>query len=104
MRWRVVLAPEAEDDLDKLYDYIAGRSGAARADGYVERITRACSNLSDFPERGIRRDDLRPGLRVIGFERRATIAFHVETDTVVIDRILYGGRDLGPAFAGAADE
>ncbi len=45
-------------------------------------------------ERGTRRDDIRPGLRVVGFERRITIAFHVETNTVTIDRVLYGGRDI----------
>jgi hypothetical protein len=26
-------------------------------------------------ERGMRRNDIRPGLRVVGFERRATMAF-----------------------------
>jgi toxin ParE1/3/4 len=35
------------------------------------------------------------GLRVAGFERRVAIAFHIAPDTVTIDRILYGGRDLG---------
>ena len=34
----------------------------------------------------------------MGFERRVTIAFHVEPGTVTIDRILYGGRDLQRAF------
>jgi hypothetical protein len=42
-----------------------------------------------FPERGRRRDDLRPGLRIIGFGRRVTIAFHVAD---------YAGRDLRRAF------
>jgi toxin ParE1/3/4 len=46
-----------------------------------------------FPNRGTRRDDLRPSLRVIGFERRVTIAFHVSASAVTIDRIFYGGRD-----------
>jgi toxin ParE1/3/4 len=45
-------------------------------------------------ERGTRRDDLQPGLRIVGFERRVTIAFHVEPGTVTIDRVLYGGRDV----------
>ena len=34
------------------------------------------------------------GLRVVGFERRVTIAFHVGADTVTFLRILYGGRDI----------
>jgi toxin ParE1/3/4 len=45
-------------------------------------------------ERGTRRDDIRVGLRVVGFERRVTIAFHVDPKRVTIDRILYGGREL----------
>ena len=41
---------------------------------------------------------MRPGLRVVGFERRVLIAFHVQPDAVVIDRILYGGRDVKRVF------
>lgn len=46
----------------------------------------------------MRRDDLRPGLRVLGFERRVVIALRVGDGAATILRILYGGRDLGPAF------
>ena len=94
----VVLSPHAEADLETLYDYIAERAGAARAAGYIERITDHCARLEKLPERGTRRDDLRPGLRTLGFERRATIAFHIEPDRVVIDRVFYGGRDLTDVF------
>jgi len=45
-----------------------------------------------------RRDDLRPGLRILGFERRAVIALQVTADRVMILRILYGGRDLETVF------
>ncbi len=44
------------------------------------------------------REDVRAGLRTIGFERRVTIAFQVTSERVVIDRILYGGRDVGGLF------
>jgi len=54
--------------------------------------------LTPFPKRGTRRDDLGPGLRAVGFERRATIVFRVEKDAVDIVRILYGGRDLEMAL------
>ena len=99
MTRRVAFSPEAQTDLRQLYLYIAERSGAARAIGYVERIEASCLGLGDFPERGARRDDLWPGLRVTGFERRASIAFLVADDAVTILRILYGGRDLEAAFA-----
>jgi toxin ParE1/3/4 len=91
---RVVFAPEAENDLLQLYLYIAERAGDARALAYVERLERYCQGFADFPERGTSRDDLFPGLRVVGFERRVSVAFHVTVDTVTFDRILYGGRDL----------
>ena len=48
--------------------------------------------LADFPEQGSRRDDIRPGLRLVGFERRTEIAFHVTPSAVIIDRIFHGGR------------
>lgn len=41
----------------------------------------------------MRRDDIRKGLRVVGFERRILIVFEVDAATVRIGRILYGGRD-----------
>ena len=81
-----------------LYEYVAARSGAARAQAYTARIVDHCRGFAMFPERGTRRDDLRPSLRLTGFERRVTIAFHVTSDAVVIDRILYGGRDLTGAI------
>jgi toxin ParE1/3/4 len=90
---RVVFAPEAEDDLINLYDFIADDAGPQTAYGYTERIRAFCAGFSTFPERGTRRDDLRSGLRITGFERRVTIAFHVTEELVVIDRILYGGRN-----------
>jgi toxin ParE1/3/4 len=81
-----------------LYDYIAVRDGAERAIGYVDRIEECRRSLAVFPDRGIRRDDLRPGLRILGFERRAVIALHIEANTVTILRVLYGGRGVETAF------
>jgi toxin ParE1/3/4 len=38
-------------------------------------------------------------LRVLGFERRATIAFVITVDRVVIEGIFYGGQDLDANFS-----
>jgi hypothetical protein len=40
------------------------------------------------------RDDIAPGLRTVGFERRATIAFSVLEQGVTIHRIPYAGRTM----------
>jgi toxin ParE1/3/4 len=91
---RIVFSPEAQRDLLELYDYIAVRDGDVHAIRYIGRIEKWCKSLDSFPERGMRRDDIRPGLRVMGFERRVTIAFRVGPAAVTILRILYGGRDV----------
>lgn len=99
MTHEIVFAPEAQLDLLDLYDMVAEGSSGERAVAYVERVQAACLRLAVFPERGNQRNDVRPGLRVIGFERRVAIAFHVGAGRVTIDRILYGGRDMGTLFS-----
>lgn len=94
----VVFSPEARDELLELYDYVAGRGAPNAAMTYVLRLEARCLALADFPEQGRQRDDIRTGLRVLGFERRTMIAFHLTPTDVVIDRILHGGRDMHSAF------
>jgi toxin ParE1/3/4 len=59
--------------------------------------------LETFPKRGTQRDDIRRGLRTIGFERRATIVFQVTNKEVVIVRIFYGGQDFERKLRESAD-
>ena len=98
MPHEVGYSPRARQDLIDLYLYIAELEGDRRALAYSTRIKTFCEKLLLFPERGHRRDDLEAGLRIIGFERRVTIAFHVTAEQVVIDRILYGGRSLEDSY------
>jgi len=95
---RLVYSPEAQADLIGLYQYIAERSSPSRALSYVERIEAACRTLAVFPRRGIRRDDLYPGLRMTSVARRVAVTMLVDGDEVRIIRVLYGGRDLAAAF------
>jgi toxin ParE1/3/4 len=97
-RRKVSFRPLAEADLFRLYDYIASESGHDIAETYIDRIEAACMALETFPERGARRDDIRRGLRTIGFERRATVAFEVTKTKVIIVRIFYGGQDFESAL------
>ena len=72
-KFKVSFRPLAEADLFRLYDYLADEAGPDVAGGYIARIEAACLALEAFPARGTRRDDIRPGIRTLGFERRATI-------------------------------
>jgi toxin ParE1/3/4 len=93
-QYSVIFSPRAEAQLANLYSYIADRSGSERAERYVNDIIGFCQNLSTFPERGTKRDDLRPNLRTIGYAQRATIAFSVKPDRVTIHGVFYGGQDF----------
>ncbi len=94
--YRVVFTSAAENDFDSLYAYIAEHSGQARAEDFVGGIVVECPSLKTFPERGTKRDDVRPGLRTMGYARRVTSAFsvHHEAQTVAIHGIFYGGRNI----------
>jgi toxin ParE1/3/4 len=52
-----------------------------------------CESLCVFPLRGTRRDDVRPGLRITNYRKRAVIAFAVDENVVSIIGIFYGGQD-----------
>ena len=94
MKERLVLfAPEARNDLITIYDWVASVAGLETALGFVERLESFCRSMNVASERGHRRDDIRPGLRIIGFERRITAAFTVSETKVTILRLFYAGRD-----------
>ena len=94
MRQRSIeISDEARQDLFALYGWIAEAGSPQAALAYVERIEVFCNGLGIASERGSLRDDIRPGLRVIGFERSASIAFIVESERVVVLRVFYGGRN-----------
>nr|WP_250809678.1 type II toxin-antitoxin system RelE/ParE family toxin [Neorhizobium tomejilense] len=95
MKYSVILSLEARVDLADLFDYLSGKTGDDFARAYIRRIMDHCNGFSTFPKRGTLRNDIEPGLRLVGYRRKATIAFRVDENTVTIARILYGGKSLG---------
>jgi toxin ParE1/3/4 len=94
-RRTVILSPEARGDLLALYDYIADAASPVIAARYLERVETYVRGFEHTSERGTLRDDVRPGLRIVGFERRITIAFTVSESNVTILRLFNGGQDWG---------
>lgn len=93
MIYRVIFSPEAEEQLVALYRYIAAAASPDIAARYTEAIVTYCESLQTFPHRGTRRDDIRPGLRITNYKKRAVIAFDVDAEMVSIIGIFYGGQD-----------
>lgn len=105
-RYTVVFTPRAEQQLADLYAYIANDSGEARAEKFVGAIVADCLSLATFPERGSKRDDIRPNLRTKGYALRVTLAFSVDhlAASVAIHGVFYGGQDFEPSLRDPDDE
>ncbi|MEP9380288.1 type II toxin-antitoxin system RelE/ParE family toxin [Aquabacter sp. CN5-332] len=95
MTHKVVFRPRAEESLQQLYTYILDHTGSPDiAIGYIRRIQAQCEHLADLPERAPLRPEVGPGIRVLTFERRVSIAYRVSRKEVEILGIFYGGRFL----------
>ena len=90
----LILRPAAETDLEEIYNYISERAGTGTAIRYVRRIRDWCGQLLVFPEAGRTRNDLRPGVRILTFEKRVVIAYAITpSGDIEIGRFFYGGRN-----------
>jgi toxin ParE1/3/4 len=98
MRYRIILTPEAEADLQQIQTYIAERSFPQNAARYVDRLTDAIERLAVAPFQGTSREDIGPGFRTTGFERREKILYAVRGEQIIIAGIFHGGRQIPKRF------
>lgn len=98
MQHTVIFTPEALEQVSSLYRYIAIAASPGIAERYTGAIVTFCEGLRDIPLVGILRDDLRPGLRITNFKKRAVIAYAVGKGRVSIIGIFYGGQDYEAAM------
>ena len=89
----VVYSAAFIDDLAAIEAWIAERAGDHVALNYMRRLDMYCSRFDLAAQRGAPRDDLRPDLRVIGFEKRIELLFSITPDRVEFLRAFYGGQD-----------
>jgi len=99
----VIISPRAWAQLAALYDYIADSSSEEIAENYITAIIAHCHGLSTFPKRGTQRNDIRPGIRIMGFRRRVSIAFEVSETAVIILGIFYGGQNFEALLSDSED-
>ncbi len=79
----VIFTPEAQEQLVLLYQYISNVASPKIANNYVNAIADYCESLKNFPERGNKRDDIRPGLRTTHYKKRALIAVELNRVSVI---------------------
>ena len=93
MAHTVVFTSEAEAQFTELYRYISRAASPEIAARFTDAIVTYCESLQNFPRRGLKRDDIRPGLRTTSFRKRVVIAFNVERERVNIIGVFYGGQN-----------
>jgi toxin ParE1/3/4 len=86
------LTPAAEVDLDSIATYIGERNSPA-AVRLLEKFTRRWELLATQPHSGRARDDIGPDLRSVIIGNFIAL-YRVESDDVIIVRVLHGSRDL----------
>jgi toxin ParE1/3/4 len=86
------LAKAAEQDLEDLWVYLAEKSPIA-ADRQIGKLLNRLPMLAQFPNMGIERNDLWPGLR--SFPSKPYIIFYaLSADGINILRIIHQSRDI----------
>jgi toxin ParE1/3/4 len=92
LKYSVVFARLAENDLVRIYEFIAVDS-PVRAISFVRRLRAHCERLETMALRGPIRETLGKDIRISVFERRVTVAYRIEQDAVKILRLFYAGQD-----------
>jgi toxin ParE1/3/4 len=92
-----IWSPEAEEDLYSIWLYLAGAASPSIADRAVIGIYHVAFVVGGYSEFGRAREDIRPGLRSVRFERWV-VFYRVRRDAIEIVRVLDERRDVDMIF------
>ncbi len=93
---RIFKSPEAENDLDEIWLYIA-QDNPDCADKLLDDIEEISLKLAQFPDMGRNRDELHLGLQ--SFQVGIYLIFYIPiSDGITIIRVLHGMRDIDSLF------
>lgn len=92
-RKRYVLSGEADQDISEIFDYSAQNFGVAQATEYLLALDACFLRLSDNPDLGRERHDVRAGLRSV-VAGSHLVFYRIDADGLRIVRVLHGSQDL----------
>lgn len=87
------LSPEADQDLEEIFEYTEGEFGFDQAIEYLSSFDELLGKLVNNPELGKERKEIREGLRSI-LKEKHVIFYRILKNRIRIVRILHGSRDL----------
>lgn len=91
-----IFSPRADLDLEGIGDYIA-RDNPQRAESFIQEIREQCAKIADMPLAFPLRPELGEGFRMVVF-KSYLIFYRSDTDTIRIERILHGARNIQVLF------
>jgi toxin ParE1/3/4 len=96
---RLRIAPQAEEDLDSIWFYVATESASVEvADRLVDSLTSRFLLLSRHPYVGRSREhEFCPGMRSLAVSEYV-IVYTIEQDSIQVLRMVHGRRDLESIF------
>jgi toxin ParE1/3/4 len=101
---RLVRSPRFKRDLVDVLAYTRTRWGTEQARTYQHIVRDALALISRDPERGVSREDLRPGIRALHIRQVGRPARHIvfyrvqSSDEVDILRLLHDAMDFARHF------
>ena len=101
-RYAILLTPDAEADLEELYNYIADHDSTANANHVLDRLMAAAKTLATFPERGaVPRELSALGIREYRqiFFKPYRLVYRIEAKHVEVYLIVDGRRDMKSLLA-----
>jgi toxin ParE1/3/4 len=97
MPFEVLQSEQAERDIEDIYHHILEQNGRGRAAGVLTALEQICEALAQMPQRG----NVPKELRALGIEefrevhyKPYRVIYHVTGETVIIDAVLDGRRDM----------
>ncbi len=100
--YSVLLTPDAQHDLQDIYDYIAEHDAALKADALLDKLEASVASLERFPQRGAVTKELRDvgitDYREIYF-KPYRIIYRVLATQVMVYLIVDGRRDMQTLLA-----
>jgi toxin ParE1/3/4 len=99
---QLVWSPEAETDLLSIWSWGATHFSPDIADTHLRDIQRAAAHLIEFPEAGVARDQIVPGIRSI-VVYPTVLFYRIGKLSIDIVRVVDGRRNLAAFFPSTAD-
>lgn len=94
---QVYFSTAAMQDVREIHKFIAANNVDAAVQ-LLNEIETACQKLVRFPQSGLTRDDLMPGLRLIVVRKSYVVFYRSSNEDIEVVRIIHGARDYSKLF------